>query len=137
MQWQGWLTLAGTTAMVVAMARGLSPDLVLIGGLTTFVLAGVVSIGDAFSGFSNHGMLSVAALFVVAAGVRETGGLDALLRRILGRPTSLVGALLRMMLPVSVVSSLINNTPIVAMMVPVVADWARRAQLPVSRLLIP
>ncbi|MBX3275739.1 MAG: SLC13 family permease [Sandaracinaceae bacterium] len=137
MQWQGWLTLAGTVAMVVAMARGLSPDLVLMGGLAAFVLAGVVSIGDAFSGFSNHGMLSVAALFVVAAGVRETGGLDALLRRVLGRPRTLASALVRMMLPVSVVSSLINNTPIVAMMVPVVADWARRAQLPVSRLLIP
>ncbi|MCB9598694.1 MAG: SLC13 family permease [Sandaracinaceae bacterium] len=138
MEWEAWLTLAGTAVMVVAMARGVaSPDLVLLAGLTVFVATGVLPVADAFVGFSNHGMLSVAALFVVAAGVRETGGLDAVLRRVLGRPRRLAEAQLRMMLPVAAVSSLVNNTPVVAMMVPVVVDWARRTGLPASRLLIP
>lgn len=138
MGWEAWVTVAITLAMVFAMARSLAdPDLVLLGGLTVLVAIGIVPIGRAFSGFANEGVLTVGALFVVAAGVRETGGLDGLLRRVLGRPTRLATAQLRMMIPVTSVSAFLNNTPVVAMMVPVVTDWARRTSLPVSRLLMP
>lgn len=138
MGWEAWFTLAITAAMVFAMARGLAgPDLVLLGGLTILVALGIVPMDEAFAGFGNEGVLTVAALFVVAAGVRDTGGLDEVLRRVLGRPRSLASAQLRMMLPVAWVSAFLNNTPVVAMMVPVVTDWARRNRLSLSRLLIP
>src|SRR5690606_35494315 len=138
MGWEAWVTVAVTLVMVIAMARSLAdPDLVLLGGLTLLVTLGIVPLESAFSGFSNEGVLTVAALFVVAAGVRETGGLDGILRRILGRPASLAMAQLRMMIPVTSVSAFLNNTPVVAMMVPVVTDWARRTNLPLSRLLLP
>lgn len=137
MGWEAWVTLAATVAMVAAMVRGLSPDLVLLAGLCLFVTTGIVPVGRGFAGFANEGVLTVAVLFVVAAGVRDTGGLDLLLRRVLGRPRGLREALLRMFLPVSAVSAFLNNTPLVAMMVPVVTDWARRNRLPLSRLLIP
>ncbi len=138
MGWEAWVTLAVTAAMVLAMARGLAgPDLVLMAGLTLLAAIGIVPLDRAFAGFANEGVLTVAALFVVAAGVRDTGGLDAVLRRVLGRPRGLFSAQLRMMLPVSWVSAFLNNTPVVAMMVPAVTDWARRRNLPLSRLLIP
>jgi di/tricarboxylate transporter len=138
MGWEAWIAVAVTVAMVVAMARNVAgPDFVLLGGLVFFVATGIVPIGRAFAGFANEGMLTVGALFVVAAGVRETGGLDAALRRVLGRNGSLPIAQLRMMVPVSLVSAFLNNTPVVAMMVPVVSDWARRHRIPLSRLLIP
>lgn len=138
MGWEAWITLAITAAMVLAMARGLAePDVVLLGGLTVLVAIGVVPVERAFNGFANEGVLAVAALFIVAAGVRETGGLDGIMRRLLGRPKSLALAQLRMMLPVTSVSAFLNNTPVVAMMVPVVTDWARRSGLPLSRLLMP
>ena len=41
------------------------------------------------------------------------------------------------MLPVAGLSSLVNNTPVVAMMIPAVIDWAKRNQFSVSQLLIP
>lgn len=138
MGWEAWVTVAVTVAMVFAMAKSLAePDLVLVGGLTLLVAIGIVPVDRAFVGFGNEGVLTVGALFVVAAGVRETGGLDELLRRVLGRPTRLWVAQLRMMIPVSSVSAFLNNTPVVAMMMPVVTDWARRTGLPGSRLLMP
>jgi di/tricarboxylate transporter len=138
MGWEAWVTLAVTAAMVLAMVRGLAgPDLVMLAGLSLLVTLGIVPVARGFSGFANEGVLTVAALFVVAAGVRDTGGLDALLRRVLGRPRGLGEAQLRLFLPVSAVSAFLNNTPVVAMMVPVVTDWARRNRLPLSRLLIP
>ena len=138
MGWEAWLTIAITVVMVVVMARGwAAPDLTLIAGLTALATAGVVTIPRAFAGFANPGMLTIGALFVVAAGVRDTGGLDSVLRRVLGRPRALAMAQLRLMLPISAVSAFLNNTPVVAMMVPVVADWSRRTGLPASRLYIP
>ncbi len=138
MGWEAWFTVVVTLVMVVAMARNVAgPDFVLLGGLTLLVTTGVVPLERATIGFSNEGMLTVAALFVVAAGVRDTGGLDAILRRLLGRPKGLTSAQLRLMTPVALVSGFLNNTPVVAMMVPVVTDWARRVRLPLSRLLIP
>lgn len=138
MGWEAWITVVVTAVMVVAMARGIAaPDLVLLGGLVVLVTLGILPLDRAIAGFANEGMLTVGTLFVVAAGVRETGGLDALLRRVLGRPGSLASAQARLMLPVSAVSAFLNNTPIVAMMVPVVSDWARRSRLSLSHLLIP
>ena len=123
---EGWITVGVTVAMVVAMARTrFAPDLVLVAGLTALTAVGIVPLGEAFSGFANVGMLTIAALLVVAAGVRHTGGLDAIMRRVLGRPSSNVAAQLRLILPVASISAFMNNTPVVALMVPVVSDWAR------------
>lgn len=135
---EAWFTVFVTLAMVAAMARNLaSPDALLLGGLTVFLAAGILDPASAFSGFSNPAVLSVAALFVVAAGVRETGSLDVVGRKVLGRPRSMVSAQLRMMVPVSGMSAFLNNTPVVAMMAPLVSDWAKRNSLSVSRLLMP
>src|SRR5690606_22699897 len=46
-------------------------------------------------------------------------------------------ALVRLMMPVTVISAFLNNTPVVAMLVPVVEDWAKRSGLAVSKLMIP
>eukprot|EP00172_Hildenbrandia_rubra_P000925 Plantae.Rhodophyta-Hildenbrandia_rubra.ctg15237.p1 GENE.Plantae.Rhodophyta-Hildenbrandia_rubra.ctg15237~~Plantae.Rhodophyta-Hildenbrandia_rubra.ctg15237.p1 ORF type:complete len:526 (-),score=77.40 Plantae.Rhodophyta-Hildenbrandia_rubra.ctg15237:1518-3095(-) len=58
-------------------------------------------------------------------------------RFILGKPDRLVWAQLRLLAPVAVVSAFLNNTPVVAMMIPVVQKWSRRAGFPISKLLMP
>ena len=55
----------------------------------------------------------------------------------LGKPRGLAAAQLRLMLPVSAMSGLLNNTPIVALMIPLVSDWARRIGRSPSKLLLP
>ncbi len=109
----------------------------MISGLALMLLAGTVEPAAALSGFSHPAVISIAALFVVAAGLRETGATAAAARYLLGRPKSEAAAQIRLMLPVALLSGFINNTPVVAMYVPIVRDWADRIRISPSRLLIP
>ncbi len=129
---------------VIALVLGMMtltrypPVFILLGGLTLLLVTGVVEPRDALSaGLANEGVATIAVLFVVAAGLRDTGGLSLLTEKMLGRPHSLFGAQARLMLPVAVMSGFMNNTPLVAMLMPQVSDWARRLQLSVSKLMMP
>ncbi len=138
MSWEAWTTIGLAVLGLVAMARNYAaPDAVMLGQTVVLMTLGILTPKEAMAGFSNEGMLSVAVLFVVAAAVQETGALDALARRVLGRPRSVAAAQLRMMLPVSFGSAFLNNTPIVAMLLPVVVDWGRRMHVAPSKLLMP
>jgi di/tricarboxylate transporter len=137
---EAWITLAVLAGILIALvSEAATPDLVFLGGLVALLALGVF--GDdpqaAFVGFSNTGTITVAALFVVAAGLEETGALEFVSRRLLGRPRTERGALLRMMLPVSAASAFLNNTTVVAMLLPVVRDWGRKIGIAPSRLLMP
>jgi len=134
----GWITVGVIVAMVVVMAANLAgPDLVLLGAVTLLLLFGILDPLDAFVGFANPAVVTIGALFVVAAGVKETGGLDLAGRLVLGRPRSLAGGQLRMMFPVAALSAFLNNTPVVAMFVPLVTTWSRRCNFSVSLMLMP
>ncbi len=126
---------AATLATLVTTRIG--PDLVLMAALTALSVTGILTPAEALTGFANPGLITVAALFVVAAGVRGAGGVDILVGRILGQPKHYRRALLRLMLPVIAVSGFLNNTPVVATMIPAVSRWARRIDVPVSKLMIP
>jgi di/tricarboxylate transporter len=138
MGWDAWFTLA-----VLILALGaliftrVAPDVALVGAVAILLLAGIIGPKQALSGLSNEGMVTVGVLFVVGAGVRETGGVDFIAQRLFGHPKSATSAILRMMLPVATLSALMNNTPLVAMLIPPVSDWAKRHQIAVSKLMIP
>ena len=77
------------------------------------------------------------ALYVVAAGLRETGAMELLVHRLFGKVDTVFRAQLRILGPVAAMSAFLNNTPVVAMMMPVIDDWARKFKIPASKLLIP
>ena len=136
--WQAVLTaliVALTLAALLFVQR--APDMVMIGGVVLLLAVGVITPDEALRGMSNEGMITVAALFVVAAAVERTGALAGLVDRALGRPTSLAAAQLRTMVAPGVLSAFVNNTPVVALMVPVIRDWAKKNRLSVSKLLMP
>jgi di/tricarboxylate transporter len=136
--WEGWLSLG-----VVGLCFGLflwgraAPDIVTSAGLTLLLLFGVVSPAEALAGFSNEGMLTVAVLYVVVTGLTETGAVAWVVQPLLGRPSSPAHARLRLMAPVAALSAFLNNTPVVAIFIPAVQDWAKRHRLELSRLMIP
>jgi di/tricarboxylate transporter len=138
MGWEAWATL-GVVVLVMGLlaATRIGPDLIMLGGLTLLVTAGILPPTDALAGFANEGVITVGILFIVAAGLRETGALGTLAQRVLGQPKSVAAAQVRMMLPVAALSSVVNNTPLVAVMLPVVADWSRKTRMAPSKLMIP
>lgn len=134
----GWMTIGILAVMVFGLIRYAHlADVIFLGGLTLFGLSGVISPQEALSGFSNAGMLTVAALFVVAAGLRETGSLDVIAHKLLGVEGDERRALTRLTLSLTAVSAFLNNTTVVAMALPVVLDWCRKHRIAPSRLLIP
>lgn len=133
-----WLAVAVVVACLgFLLATPVAPELILLGGVGTLVVLGVLTPDQALEGFANEGMVTVALMYVVVAGIRETGGVDHLVRYVLGRPKSLGGALLRLSLPVAAISAFMNNTPLVAIFLPAVLSWAKRLQISPSKLLIP
>ena len=136
--WQAWYTLGVLALMVWGLVRGVArTDLVLLGALGLILLAGVLDPAAAFAGFANPAVVAIAGLFVVAAGVDRTGALgfiDGVLRPRSDKPGP---AALRLMLPTAIISGGLNNTPIVAMLIPRVQAWARQGGPQASKLLIP
>lgn len=137
MDFYGWFSLAVVVAMVVGLVRYEHlADMIFIGGLTILTLSGVITPADAVAGF-NEGMLTVGALFVVAAGITETGLLSRISRRTLGQ-VGVAQSALRRVIPVAVVSSaFLNNTTVVAMGIPPLLEWCRKRGVAPSRLLLP
>jgi di/tricarboxylate transporter len=143
MGWEAWVTLTVVALVLWALARGLAgADVVLMSGATVLVSLGLVSsrfpaIRDLTGSFGNEGVLTVAVLYVLAAALTETGGMRLLTEPLLGRPRSVAEAQIRMGLPVGAISAFINNTPLVAMFIPVVDDWCKKTGISPSKLFIP
>jgi di/tricarboxylate transporter len=143
MNWEAWITLVVVGLVLYALARRLAgPDVILLGGAVLLSTLSVLSPRfpgprDMAATFGNEGVLTVAVLYVVAAGLTETGAMGLLTDRLLGLPRSAVDAQLRLMLPVAFVSGFLNNTPVVAMFMPVVNDWCKKTGLSPSKLFLP
>lgn len=138
MSGQGWFTAAVVVSMMGALASNrIGADLVMLGALVALLAAGIVTPAQAAAGFSNEGLLTVGFLYVVVAGIRHSGLVHVLSARLLGRPRSEVDAQARVILPVTVISAFTNNTPLVAVYLPMLDSFARRYGIAPSRLFLP
>ncbi len=138
MDWQAWLTIGTIIGIAVALVRDLArPDVIFLSALGLLLAVGVVTPTEAFAGFSNGAVIALASLFVVAAGIEESGLLRRIEWRLLRKVHHLPFALLRMMVPTALVSAFMNNTPVVAMWMQPVQRWAYRSKISPSKMLIP
>lgn len=138
MEFDALLTLATVLAVLLVLATNRVPaDLLLMAALAFLVITGILSPAQALNGFANPGVITIATLYVVAAGLKETGAVQWVATRLLGQPQTLRRAQWRLLVPTSILSAFMNNTTVVAMFIPAVQDWARRLRFPASRLLLP
>ncbi|MEO2014491.1 MAG: SLC13 family permease [Fuerstiella sp.] len=138
------LTLGVIVAVIIAIMHYRFPaDISLLGGLTVLLVYGAfdkdhgLSVTQGLSGFANPGVLTVAVLFVVADGLQRTGAFAWLGMRLLGTPKGTTSAQLRTMVPAALLSAFLNNTPVVALMMPIISDWSRKHRISVSHLFMP
>lgn len=135
---EGWIVLAVIAlCLIVLVSTTISIDIVLFAGLATIFILGIIPAEQALSGFSNEGMLTVAALYIVAAGLKETGAIQFIVQHVMGNARTVKKAQLRIMSPVMVMSAFLNNTPVVASFIPALERWSRISKIPVSKILIP
>ena len=105
--------------------------------MVILIVSQVVTPSQALAGFSNPAIFIIACFYVVSAAVRESGALHWWVMKLLGDNKSLNVFLPRLMAPVAAVSSVMSNTPVVAMFIPFLRDWADRHKLSLSKVLIP
>ncbi|MEP3478509.1 MAG: SLC13 family permease [Fuerstiella sp.] len=145
------LTLGVVVAVIIGiMYFRLPADICLMGGLTILLVAGAfdaptgpddlrhgLTVAQGLSGFANPGVLTVAVLFIVADGLQRTGAFAWMAMQLLGVPTGTRSAQFRTMAPAALLSAFLNNTPVVALMMPVISDWSRKHRISVSHLFMP
>jgi len=138
MEWQGWFSLGLAVAALLLMSFGrIAPHIVMMAVLVVLSATGIVGPEQALAGFSNPGLITVVSLFVVAAGIHHSGGVDLLVHYLLGNPRTVRRAQARIALPVTLLSGFMNNTPVVATMIPAVHVWSRKIGISSSKLMIP
>ncbi|MHB8900905.1 MAG: SLC13 family permease [Thermoguttaceae bacterium] len=145
MPWEGWVTILVVAGFIVGLARNwLAPDVMSISCLTLLVTVGALTgsdrlptAGEALAGMGNSGLITVGALFVVVAGLTQTGAMALVVQPLLGRPRTTLSAQLRLLAPVATLSAFLNNTPVVAMFMPVVNEICKKTNISPSKLFMP
>src|SRR5690606_10341311 len=136
MGWDAWLTVALTFFALGALAfTRIGPHMVMMLVLIVLSATGILSGGEGLQGFSNPGLITVAAMFIVAAGINATGGIDLFVNRFLGLPKETRSAQTRIMLPTVLLSGFLNNTPVVATMIPAIHAWTKKIGITPSKLM--
>lgn len=137
--WEAWYSIAVTcfTFYCLVHCTWIHPCMIMLFATTLLLAPEVITVTEATQGFGNSTVVTIGVLFIVAAGVGATGSLAYLSKFLMAGGDSLWMAQLRVMLPVGLVSGFMNNTPLVAMMIPVVENFCRATGLPVSKLMIP
>lgn len=138
MGYEAWLTAGLIVAMLGVLASGrAATDSVVLGALAVLLVGGVLEPAEAVRGFANTGLITIALLYVVATGLHETRAVSVLTERMLGRPRTARQAQLRMTTPIAGLSAFVNNTPIVAMFLPVLRDLSNRSGIAAAKLFMP
>ena len=133
-----WITIVTVLGMFsILLFTKLRSDLVFLGAIGFLFVTGVLDAKEAFSGFSSTSVVVIGVLFVVIAGLTHTGVLQWIVKHLLGQPDSYSKAVMRLMMPVAVLSSFLSNTTVVALFVNIVKMWAKKLGVSPSKLLIP
>ena len=134
-----WLTIAVVALMFVMFLREVYPtEVVALIGVSTLLVTGVLSYDDAVMALANPAPWTIAALCIIVGALVRTGALAALTaaveRRAAKSPARAVGGSLVF---VAFASAIMNNTPLVVVMIPVFVQLARTLGTSASKLLIP
>ena len=134
----GFVLLLTIVAVVLFVTEKFSTDIVAILVMVVLLVSRVLTPAEGLAGFANTATITVGAMFVLSAGMFRSGAVN-FVGRGLGRLARHSSGLMLfvLMVGVGVLSSFLNNTAAVAILIPVVIVVARRADTSPSKLLMP
>lgn len=138
-EWGAIASLAIVAVTFVLFVRERQPpEVIAMGAAALMMLLGLLPYDEAVGALSNSAPWTIAFMFIIMGGLLRTGALDVLSRKVADhaeeRPILTICALF---VVVAVASGVMNNTPVVAVMIPIVIQVAGRAGISPSKLLIP
>jgi len=113
------------------------PSVVFLMAVVLFMVSGILTPQEALAGFSNTQIVTVILLLVISNIIRKTAVIDGIFNKLFRHGFSYKGFIGRMMLYVAGTSAFLNNTPLVAMLIPYVHDWGKKNGIAPSKILIP
>lgn len=125
-------------AIVLFVTEWVPVDLVALMMMGALLITGIISPEEGISGFSNVATVTVAAMFILSAGLFKTGSVNFIGTALgtLGKKNTVL-ALIAMMIGVGTISAFINNTAAVAIFLPIVLGMARDNNFSPSKWLMP
>lgn len=138
-EWQPWVAMAILAGMFVLFVRETYPvEVTALGGAALMLMLGILPVGDAVEVLSNPAPWTILMMFLVMGGLVRTGAVESVVRiaerHVGGRPKTTIVVLFGV---IAVASGFMNNTPLVAVMIPVVMQIAVKLRTAPSKLLIP
>jgi len=133
-----WITIATVMAVIgVMLFTKVRTDAVMLIAIGVLFAVGVLDAKEMCSGFSAGTVVVTGVLGVVMAGLRYTGVLQWMLKHVFGLPVRYSTALLRMMVPVSLLSAFLSNTMLTMLFGNVLKRWSRKLNIAPSKLYLP
>jgi len=133
-----WITIATVvTIIVVMLLTKVRTDAVMLIAIGVLFAAGVLDAKEMCAGFSAGTVVVTGVLAVVMAGLRYTGVLQWMLKHVFGLPDRYPTALMRMMVPVSMLSAFVSNTMLTVFFGNVLKRWSIKLNIAPSKLYLP
>ncbi|SIN79695.1 SLC13 family permease [Algoriphagus halophilus] len=130
-------TICLVTGLVITLYKNwLKPSLAFVLVVFAFVILKVISIEDFLLGLANKQIILIFLLIILTSGIQQNLG-KGFFYTLFNKMLSPFQFRLRMMLTVSGLSSMLNNTPVVAFMIPYVKNWSESNGYSASKFLIP
>ena len=133
------IVLVALVGMLAALIMDkMRPGMILSSVVVLLLCTGSLCPTEMLEGRSNKGMITVAMLFLVSEGIRQSGALTQVIKKLLPQEkTSVFKAQIRMLPSIAFISAFLNNTPIVVIFAPIIKRWASSVKLPATYFLIP
>lgn len=138
MNWEVWTTLGLLGLMFGTLCSNkFNSEMVMFGYMNIFWLLGIINDKDVYNSFANNTILTIGGLYIITNIISQSGIIHRICYKIFGNSKSPKMALFRMLLFTNAMSGFINNTPLVAILSPIITDWARLNKVSRSKFLIP
>ncbi len=135
---QPYFVLIVVSIMFVLIYKEIvKPSISFLLAVMVLIITGILNSTEVLSGFSNEKIATIIVLILITSGIRKNYPIEYLFDSIFKAAKSYRGFLVRMMSQTALLSSFINNTPVVALMTPYVIDWGKKNNIAPSKLLIP
>ncbi len=123
--------------VILLFYEKIKPSFIFFSAVLIFLLTGILTTKDLLNSLANESILNIFLLIFITAGLKEhfniVGGLD----KLFGKSTNPRIFLLRMTSAVAGLSAFLNNTPLVALVMPYLYQWSRKNKVPLSKLMMP
>ncbi len=132
------VTLGIISILLLLVDNRISSGIIFFSATILFLTCGIITPEEALNGFSNKGVLTVAVLFVISEGIKNSNVFDHLISHFLSSGKNSIRSVQMKVLPfIALISAFLNNTAVVMIAAPVVKRWSESMHIPASKFMIP